>query len=676
MNHDLLMRLISGSILAVSAILPAVAQDDSEEDTDGEMTTTLTDDVATLDVTTVGADSARSVVIREEAVQRERTPEVVTKTPKPEEEHDELLPSVDTISGAEIRSHQRYEVEDILRQSAGVHVVQAGQAGAQTSLFVRGMESNHTVVLLNGRRLPPGLAGLYQLEYLDTSTLESVQFTRGAASSLYGSDAMAGAIDLRSTDARWVKKNTVSSQVEGGSFSTLRTGHQVTLREGRVGISIDASHHETENDRPRSDFDNGVIRGNAAVTLGDRVHFDVLGYVQDSFLEVPGSSLNPDFPQDQINKNDSALISPRFSIQRDDWDFSAFYSYTSNELQATRDPFFNDNLLDQTGHEFEAVFNFHPTDRGTYTLGGGYYEYEFERIPLIPGPFNQPADFGYGFGGVFGQIDQELPANLHFLGSARYDDHDSFESKGTYTAQLSHRVEATGTTLFGKIATGYKAPSGQDFIFLAPTVDPTTIDPEESLTHEIGLRQTIFNPRSSLSVTYFQNEVDDLVDVDPFTFVTPAVVDTETSGFEGELELSPREGVRFYANYTYLDTEIIEGQYFGGFGGGPGDRLPRRPRHTLSGGLVLTGDAWEFGAEITGAYDRLDAPGVFLDDYTVARFFGTVDLTEDLQIYGRIDNAFDTEYESTTGFEASGFGAFAGVRLYLGGGYPSTPGGK
>ena len=96
-----------------------------------------------------------------------------------EERQVRELPSVDTISGAEIRTYQQYDVEDILFRSAGVSLVQAGQAGGQTSLFIRGMESNHTVVLLNGRRLPPGLAGLYQLEFLDVSTMESVQTDEG-----------------------------------------------------------------------------------------------------------------------------------------------------------------------------------------------------------------------------------------------------------------------------------------------------------------------------------------------------------------------------------------------------------------------------------------------------------------------------------------------------------------
>ncbi|MDH4408774.1 MAG: TonB-dependent receptor [Verrucomicrobiales bacterium] len=632
-----------------------------------EVVSTLVDPVATLNVTMVEANgSDRSVILREEIVQEAYTPVIATRTIETEAERRDLLPSVDTISGAEIRTSQRRDLGDVLQQTAGVHLVQAGQTGAQSSLFIRGMESNHAVVLLNGRRLPPGLAGLYQLEYLDVSTLESVQILKGASSSLYGSDALGGAIDLRSTDARYLTEDTLNSFVEAGSFSTFRTGHKLAVRDGRLSLALDTSWVETANDRPRSDFENQVLRGNLAYEIADGVFFDVLGYIQDSFLEVPGSSLSPNFPETQLNDNQSSLFSPRFSITRDEWDFSTFYSYSQNELEATRDVNGLDSLLEQTGHEFEAVYNWHPDQDATYTFGIGHYTYEFDRSPITPGPFNLPSAFDYGYGSVFTQADLELPADFHLLASGRYDDHDSFESKATWTFSIDRTFEATGTTLFAKAGTGYKAPSGQDFIFLAPTIDPSTLLPEESFTREFGFRQEVLNERSSVSLTYFQADIDHLIDVDPFTFVDPAIVDTETSGFELETVISPAEGISLYANATWLDAIITEGQYLGGFGGNPGDPLPRRPEFALSGGLVLSGDRWKLGAEVTGAYDRLDSPGVILDDYTVARLFGSYEINDRLEIYGRLENVFDLDYETTQGYEAAGLGVFGGLRFVWG----------
>ncbi len=655
MNRDLLICIFG--LTGAATLLPAQEA----------VVSTLVDPVATLDVTTVEANGPdRSVILREEIVQEAYTPLIATKTIETSGVRRELLPSVDTISGAELRTSQRRDLGDVLQHTAGVHLVQAGQTGSQSSLFIRGMESNHAVILLNGRRLPPGLAGLYQLEYLDVSTLESVQILRGASSSLYGSDALGGAIDLRSTDARYITEDTLNSFVEAGSFSTFRTGHKLAVRDGRLSFALDTAWVETANDRPRSDFENGVVRGNVAYEIANGVYFDVLGYIQDSFLEVPGSSLSPAFPETQLNDNQSSLFSPRFSIRRDDWDFSTFYSHSQNELRATRDVNGLDSLLEQTGREFEAVFNWHPDKDATYTLGLGHYTYEFDRTPILPGPFNLPSAFDYGYGSVFTQADLGLPADFHLLASGRYDQHDSFESKATWTVALDRTFEAAGTTLFAKAGSGYKAPSGQDFIFLAPTIDPSTLLPEESLTREFGVRQQVLNERSSVALTYFQADIDNLIDVDPFTFVNPAIVDTETSGFELEAVVSPTEGLRFYTNATWLDATITDGQYLGGFGGNPGDKLPRRPDFALSGGVVVSGDRWQLGAEVTGAYDRLDSPGVILDDYTVARIFGSYEINDRLEIYGRLENVFDLDYETTRGYEAAGFGAFAGLRFVWG----------
>ena len=636
--------LLAGAlILSLSAL---AAQDETEEpqttDSDADPIVIEDADTATgrgqLDTTTV----------------------VATKTPKA---LFELSPSVDTITGAELKARQLYSLEDVLSFSAGTSVVQTGQAGAQTSLFIRGMESNHTVVLLNGRRLAPGLAGLYNLELLDTTFLDSVALNRGPVSSLYGSDALAGALDLRMIDARHLEApGTFTQFIEAGSFDSIRGGAQVTGTNGPVGVVVDLSAQQTGNDRPVNDFENFTLRANVSVEVGDRAWFDVLGFFQDSQLEVPGSSLSAFFPETQLNDNESGLLSPRFTVERDEWDFSVFYSYNTSELEATQDVFFLDNELDQYSHEAEAQLNLRPIEETEFTIGSGYYQYEFSRMPLIPGPFNLPSQKEYGYWSLFGQADIDLPANFNLLVSGRYDGHDSFESKGTYSAQLSQFFEPTRTQFFGKIATGYKAPSGQDFVFLDPSVNPDLLSPEESQSWEAGIRQLLPGDSGSLAFTYFQNDVDNLVDSFGFP-AFPAEVDTEMEGIEVELVLRICDCLDVFANYTWLDATITDGLYFGGFAGGPGDRLPRRPEHTAAGGFRFYTDRLNFGAEIRGAADRLDSPGVELEDYAVARFFGSIAVTENIEIFGRVENAFNERFETTRGYEVARTAAYGGVRI-------------
>lgn len=619
-----------------------------------------------VESTEPASSPAREAVRRERERQQIVAPVVTTKKPEPETDIVREVTLFDSISAAEIRAYQRRGLEDVLRQSAGVTVVQTGQAGNQTSLFVRGQESDHAVVLLNGRRLPPGLAGLYQLEFLEVSTLESVQLHRGPVSSLYGSDALAGAIDLQSTDARHVRNDTLEAYGETGSFETARSGVRIGLREGPVGIALDGATTDTANDRANSDFSNRVLRGNVAYEIADGVHFDLLGYIQNSTAQVAGpnpSSFGPPFPADELNQNTSFLFSPRFTIERDEWDFSLFYSHTGNELIASQTGGF-DNLLTQAGEEVEALFNYRPTEDVALAIGAGHYHYAFARTPLAGGAKNA---FDYGFTGVFGQADLSLTDRTDLLVSYRHDEHDSFPSRGTYSVQLSHHIPDTDTTVFGRVATGYKVPSGQDYAFLDSSVDPSTLNPEESESIEIGVRQRL-GDRAEITASWFNTEVDNLVD-GRFNFATfsvfPTVVDTEIDGAEVELRVSPGENLEIYANYTWLDAVIVRGLY--GFGAGsPGDRLPRRPRQSFSGGLVYTGDRWELGAEVRGAHQRLDSGNVPLQDYTVARAFGSVELSDHVELYGRVENVFDENYETVIGYRAPGTGAFVGCRVVLG----------
>ncbi|MEC8906974.1 MAG: TonB-dependent receptor plug domain-containing protein [Verrucomicrobiota bacterium] len=590
----------------------------------------------------------------------ERTTIIATKTPK---QLNQLSPGIDLLDESSLNVRQIYHLEDALNFLPGISMIQTGQMGGTSSLFVRGQESNHLVTLLNGRRLAPGLAGLYNIETLDIAFLDSVELARGPVSSLYGSDALAGALNLRMIDARFVEdSNNLTMISEAGSFRTVRNGLQYATRKGKIGFVVDASHLQTENDRPESEFDNLTLRNNFSLELSDEVFFDILSFYQTSDLQVPGSEQSSFFPEPQINVNKSNLFSPRISIFRNDWDARIFYSHTNSDLKAIKNVFLQDNILEQIGNELEAVINFYPSTESTWTIGTGYYKYEFARTPLSPGPFNLPSNKKYKYGSIFAQTDATLPRNFHFIASARWDEHDSFESEGTYSVQINKRVEGINTQLFGKVSTGYKAPSGQDFVFLDPSVNPDLISPEKSIGWEIGIRQFLYPTKSTLSLTYFKSNIDNLVDSFGFP-AFPAEVDTEIQGIELGTDIQLGQRFSAYANYTWLDAVISEGLYFGGFAGGPGDRLPRRPENTAAGGLLYQTDNWKIGAEIRGASNRLDGPELILNDYAVTRLYGTWKWKPNIEFFGRIENVFDKYYETTRGFTAAGLGAFGGIKI-------------
>ena len=582
---------------------------------------------------------------------------VATKTPK---DILDVMPSTAYISNDELNGRQLNELENALQYLPGVSIVQTGHKGGVVSLFVRGLESNHVVTLLNGRRLAPGLAGLYNLELLDTSLLESVQLAKGPVSSLYGSDAIGGALDLRMTDARFInEKNNLGLITEAGSFNTFRNSIKYQTKEDNIGFVTDFAYLKTDNDRPFSEFNNLTIRNNISYEIAENIYFDILSYYQGSDLQVPGSELSSFFPESQLNVNESSLISPRFSILNENWEAQIFYSRTESELEATQDVFFQDNLLEQTGNEIEALIHYTLKGDSKLSLGAGYYDYDFSRTPITPGPFNKPSQKRFGYGSIFFQADHKLSDSYQLITGARWDEHDSFDSAGTYSVQISKAI-TNNAKLFGKISTGYKAPSGQDFVFLDPSVDPDLIDPEESFSWEVGTRH-LFSDQQSLP-SYFNSDINNLVDSIGFP-AFPSKVDTKAQGIEVGLDYQLFEGVKAYINYTWLDAVIDKGLYFGGFAGSPGDRLPRRPEHTASGGIVYDNEKWKIGAEVIGASNRLDSPGFVLEDYSTLRTYGSFKWRPNVEIHARVENVLDENFKSTRGYSAPGTGIYAGLKI-------------
>ena len=584
---------------------------------------------------------------------------VATKTPK---DILNVMPSTAYISNAELNSRQLNELENVLQYLPGVSIVQTGHKGGVVSMFVRGLESNHMVTLLNGRRLAPGLAGLYNLELLDTSLLESVQLAKGPVSSLYGSDAIGGALDLRMTDARFInEKNNLGLITEAGSFNTFRNSIKYQTKEDNVGFVTDFAYLKTDNDRPFSEFKNLTIRNNISYEIAENIYFDILSYYQGSDLQVPGSELSSFFPESQLNVNESSLISPRFSILNDNWEAQIFYSRTESELEATQDVFLQDNLLEQTGNEIEALIHYTLKGDSKLSLGAGYYDYDFSRTPITPGPFNKLSQKRFGYGSIFFQADHKLRDSYQLITGARWDKHDSFDSAGTYSVQISKAI-TNNAKLFGKISTGYKAPSGQDFVFLDPSVDPDLIDPEESFSWEVGTRHLFSDQKGSLSISYFNSDINNLVDSIGFP-AFPSKVDTKAQGIEVGLDYQLFEGVKAYINYTWLDAVIDKGLYFGGFAGSPGDRLPRRPEHTASGGIVYDNEKWKIGAELIGASNRLDSPGFVLEDYSTLRTYGSFKWRPNVEIHARVENVLDENFKSTRGYSAPGTGIYDGLKI-------------
>jgi vitamin B12 transporter len=597
--------------------------------------------------------------------------------------------SVSVIDRQQIENRQYKTVTEALRGVPGLRMVQQGPRGANTSIFMRGSNSNQTLVLLNGQRIsnPSTPTGAFNFADLTTDNVERIEVVRGPQSSLFGSDAIGGVINIitRKPGAEGVRG---SVRAEAGSLETFDGSAHLNGRQGRVGFDVSLSGVTTEGDtvtpdrfRPAgvSEEDDGYrsIVGSAQVDVDvtDQVTFSLFGQATDSRIELDTAPEDPNSEEDVREVYTSAEIAGEFFQGRYrpslTFSYSDFTRDNTDDLDAV-DPGLTiqdtKNEGDRVGVTFENEIDVHPDH--TLIVGGEFFDESFDSSGSTNfGGFivNQQSDGSAAVGAVFVQDVFQLTERLSGTVGIRHDETEDFGGETTWHVAPTYRVEATGTRLKGSVGTGFKTPSLFERFGFNPTNFGTAfrgnpdLDAEKSFGWEAGFEQPLLENRVRFGATYFQLDIDDGVTTvfdAAFNSTTVNNVDIETRGVESFIAVSPIDTVDLRADYTYLLAEDAD----------TGQTLVRRPKHkisfdaawrvtpraTLTGGVVILSDIKDIG--LNGG--RVDLP-----DYGVVRVAGSYGITDSIDLTARVENALDRDYEVADGFKAPGLEAFAGTRI-------------
>ena len=239
----------------------------------------------------------------------------------------------------------------------------------------------------------------------------------------------------------------------------------------------------------------------------------------------------------------------------------------------------------------------------------------------------------------------------------RLDDHDEFGSEVTYRITAVYLFEDTGTKIKTTYGTGFKAPSLYQ-LFAPPTpwgpIGNPDLEPERSRGFDVGLEQELWDGKVLLGVTRFDNSFRNLID---FDFVVGYVnrSKAKAKGVELFASIQPSEDISIHANYTYTDTQDES----------TGQRLARRPKDKIGLDVnyrfIENGNA-NLGIVYTG--NRLNSVGgKKMGGYTVVSLAASYDINEHFQVFGRVENLLDKEYEEVDGFGTPGFSVFGGLKL-------------
>ncbi len=613
---------------------------------------------------------------KEAYARNDKIEEVVVSATRIEIPVREAGSSVTVISGSQIEEQQKPTVPDVLRTVPGLDVVK--RQGA-TSVFMRGAKSEHTLVLIDGIEMndpiSPGRA--FDFSYLTVDNIERIEVIRGPQSTLYGSDAIGGVINIITKKGKGSPSGFVSA--EAGSFHTFRERAGISGGNSFANYSLGISRLDTEgisaadrDDGNHEDdgLENTTVSGRVGLTPGESFGLDVILRWIDAEADIDNSGgPGGDDPNYTTETQQLYFRSQASLLLLDDlWEQKLGFSLTdySREGQNDTDADHPDDLsrdsYDGKIVKFDWQHDLYLHETNTLTLGA---ETEAEKgrsdyySQSIYGPYSSTFDEETARTSSFYLQDRiTLRDSLFTTLGVRVDDHNRFGTETTYRITTAYCINQSGTTIKGSYGTGFKAPT---LYQLYSAYGDETLDPEESTGWDVGVEQTLFGERLKLSATYFSNDFDDLIDYDTGLWKYVNVAEALSHGIELVATLMPTDDLTIRAGYTYTDTQDKT----------TGEDLLLRARNRFGFNVNyrilnkanINLDISHIGSRYDNDFSTWPATRVRLDPYTLVNLAASYCITGSVQLFSRVENLFDEEYEEVKGYGTAGFSVYGGLKV-------------
>jgi vitamin B12 transporter len=594
-------------------------------------------------------------------------PPVLISATRGEQSLESATSSATVITAREIQERQLATVGDALRSVVGVSVVRNGGPGGVTNVFIRGANSQQTLVMIDGVQVNNPTVGGFDFADLTTDNIERIEIVRGPMSSLYGSDGNGGVIQIITKKGQGAPKATLS--IEGGRYATTREAAALSGQSGQVDYSLGLSYEQTEG------FSRAAVGtepdGYRNTTLSSKLGLAVLG---DGRLEFTGRYW---LAQADLDGFDSLTFLPvddpaaaqrtqglvaALSLQKPlaDW-WSQRLTVSFNNAQYWN-KFFDAFAIPLPAY---AVNEFDTRSQRVdwqhdLAVGGWMHVTTGAEYEGMMGENSGSGGHTITTTGFYAQSLIELPQGLSQTTAVRYDINNRYGNTFTYKIEAAYLIAPTQTRLRAGLGTAFHGPTIQDLFY--PGFSNPDLKPETSETAEVGIEQPFWEKRVIVGVTQFRTNFDDLIDL---TF-NPAdcppgnpfgcpinVGKARAEGQEITLTLKPIEQVLIVSNYTHLTAKNRTTDA----------TLARRPRDKAHVGVTVTPvTPVALGAEVDFVGRRLDSTGP-VGSYWLVRATGSYAVTTWLQLFGRIENLTNKSYQETLGYGTAGLSLFGGLRV-------------
>ena len=575
-------------------------------------------------------------------VYAELGPIVVTGTKTPVAQSESAAP-VEVITSEQIRNSVAVDAADLLEQLGNVDVARNGDNGKVTSVFIRGAESNHTLVLIDGVKMNPATIGLAALQNISPAMIERIEIVKGPRSSIYGSEAIGGVVNI--ITRRSVDGAQLGLLAGVGEDNTSRQGASALYGNDVVSAGLYVEGFDTDG-FPVSDdsdedhgYDNETVNAFVDFSLG-RSDVRLSHWQADGNVEYYAFG---DLDQDFENEVSSAV-----------WDY-AFSGQLNSSLRVST---ISDDIQ-QNQPNFLAEFDFATTERDEIEWK---IDYQTESDLLLSlGIFNAEEDVdARSFGTSFDEsndidatyiIAQQRVDMVSYSVALRQTDHDDFDSETTWNIDYRHWV-SDSTNFYTGLGTAFRTP---DFTDRFGSLGNPDLEPEESESIEVGV-QHYMTPQNIFSVAIFRNDIDNLIEPNATFTQVENIEKTAISG----IELGFTGQAEAWAYRLSMLSQDPENKT-------TGERLARRASSRINVGLDYRADSWQAGGNLSlvGERDNSSFDAIVLEAYELVDVYARYLITKSIDVSVKIDNLFDEDYETAAGFNTRGRTAYAEFNFAL-----------
>jgi len=568
-------------------------------------------------------------------------------------------------------------IGDVLRQVPGLSIAQSGGLGGLTQIRARGAEANHILVLIDGIEVSAASTGEYDLSALTTGNIERIEVLRGPQSAFWGSNASAGVINIITRESRG-EGLQLTADAELGAENTRQSNLHLAGGDRDLNFALSGGLRRTDgfnvsNFGSEKDGDiNRTLQGKLNIRLSDTLQLKLNSrYVnRDSEFDSQDFAFPATATQGRVIDTDSIggttewANAARLNWQQGDFSQQLHLEHSRNDRRSNDAGSASGSDSDRSKIAWQGSYSF-AGDNAEHTLTGGIEREREQFENVFPNSPDQAGERKRTLTGYILQYQGEFDERLSLTAATRYDNNDAFKNFASWSLSAALRLDGD-LRLHSSAGTGITNPTFYEQFGFSPSsfVGNPDLKPEENFGWDIGLAFPL-GERHRADVTYFNERLtNEIVTVYDSSFNASPVNSDGTSRRQGvELALDSKLHAQLNSrlSYTYTDSTDASGI----------DEV-RRPRHSANIALDWQSADSRTDINLNASYNSstqdlefissTPQTRVTLDNYWLLNLGASYQLNQTVQLYGRIENLLDEDYEKQFDENTQGRAAFVGVR--------------